>query len=325
MFWYLGVINKTQPPTPAAQAQPNSNAGTGVDGAVEASPNAVEDTEQEQREREQREQEQREKVEKEKMERERLEREKEAEMKKKESGKRGSLTKAPPGGAGGRRAEMPIKGPQYEMQHRVMEQEYGNYNTQSNQQMGRGGPMNGMSGQHYPRPPSQQYPNSPPKLVSPQPVHAPAEQFYDGQSQQQRLPPGAMPPVDQTASWMSQNNAQQHRRSTSPQRSRTPPSQSPVAPLPMQRQPPLPTDGFVGAGVGGGRPSRSLSANAIPPPQINGTKVRKGQSMHAVSPNPQVQPRRPRTSEGRPDGDSLGGEEEDTPLATLRQQQRRVV
>lgn len=324
MFWYLGVINKAQNPTPAASAQPNGTAGTDAEEAGGPGQINAEDAEQEQREREQREQEQRERAEKERLERERLERERELEMKKKESGKRGSLTKTPAGGvAGGRRAEMPVKGPQYEMQHRVMEQEYGNYNMQSNQQITRvPGSPNGISGQSYHRQQPQQYPTSPPKLVSPQTTHVPEQQFYDGQ--QQRLPPGAMPPVDQITSWMPPNNVQQQRNS-SPQRSRTPPQNNASLP-PMQRQnPSLPQDSYAGVGVGGGRPGRSLSANAVPAAQPNGNKVRKGASIHAISPSSQPQARRPRSSEGPVDADGAGGEEEDLPLATLWQQQRRVV
>ncbi|KXN86611.1 Protein zds1 [Leucoagaricus sp. SymC.cos] len=287
MFWYLGVINKAQNPTSVAQAQPNGAAGS--DG--------------------------------ERLEKERSEREREMEVKKKESGKRGSLTKTPAGGAGGRRAEMPVKGPQYEMQHRVMEQEYGNYNMQSNQQMGRM-PANG---QAHPRQQQQMYPSSPPRSGSPQPMHHPEQQYYDGQQQAQRLPPGAMAPIDQTTSWMSQNDVQPP-RNPPPQRSRTPP-QNHMSPVPVQRQtPPLPQDGYVGVGVGGGRPTRSLSANAVPVPQANGAKMRKGASVHAISPSSQSQARRPRSSEGRPGVDSDGmGEEEDMPLAALRQQQRRVM
>ncbi|KAM6497015.1 hypothetical protein JOM56_007488 [Amanita muscaria] len=115
MFWYLGVINKAQPPAQAS-GQPIVAVGVSVSGAHSN------DAEREQREREQRE-----KAEKEKERLEREQRERETEAKKKESGKRGSLTKASAVGSpgGGRRAEMPVKGPQYEMQHRVMEQEYG--------------------------------------------------------------------------------------------------------------------------------------------------------------------------------------------------------
>lgn len=102
-----------------------------------------------------------------------------------------------------------------------------------------------------------------------------------------------------------------------------------MGPPPVQRQAgSLPQDGFVGMGVGGGRaPSRSLSANAVPvPQQANGAKLRKGSSAHAISPSSQPQARRPRSSEGRPGVDPDGiGEEEDMPLATLKQQQRRVM
>lgn len=317
MFWYLGVINKTPNPTPVVQAQPNGTPGLGAENPGEGNQQNAEEAEEEQREREQREQEQRER---ERAEKERLEREREMEMKKKESGKRGSLTKQPAGGSGGRRAEMPVRGPQYEMQHRVMEQEYGNYNMQSNQQVG----WASANGQPHPRQQPQQYSSSSPKSGSPQPMQ-PEHPYHNSQQQAQRLPPGAMPPVDQTQTWISQNN-HQRARNPSPQRSRTPP-QNPMNPPPVHRQAPsLPQDGFAGAGLGGGRgPSRSLSANAVPVPQANGAaKLRKGSSAHAISPSPQPQARRPRSSEGpKVDFDGMG-EEEDMPLAALKQQ-RRVV
>jgi hypothetical protein len=87
---------------------------------------------EEQQARQQREKAERERIEQERLEKERLEKEREIEMKKKESGRRGSLTKSPAGAlpAGARRAEIPVKGPQYEVQHRVMEQEYGGYGLQ---------------------------------------------------------------------------------------------------------------------------------------------------------------------------------------------------
>jgi hypothetical protein len=128
--------------------------------------------------------------------------------------------------------------------------------------------------------------------------------------------------VDQSSSWMSQKNGQRP-RNPSPQRSRTPP-QNPMSPQPVQRQAPsLPQDGFIGV-AGGSRPSRSLSANAVHVSQANGLKGRKVSSAHAVSPSTQPQVRRPRSSEGQPqvDSDGTGGEEEDMPLAALRQQRR---
>jgi hypothetical protein len=306
MFWYLGVINKAQSTSPSAQDQPNGSAATAGSDGAENTNVQDNDADRELREKERLGQEQRERLEKETL--ERLEREKELEMKKKESGKRGSLTKTPTGGVpGGRRAEMPVRGPQYEMQHRVMEQEYGSYNMQSNQPVGRGpASTNGVTDHSYHRQQPQQYPNSPPKLVSPQPTRGVEQPFYDGK--QQVLPPGAMAPTNQ---WVP-NNVQQQ-RAPSPQRSRTPPANFPQ----MQRQSPsLPQDGFGGVG---GRPGRSLSATAIPAHQANGTKVRKGSSVHAVLPSPQSLTKRPKSSE------TGSGEEEDLPLATLWQQQRRVV
>jgi hypothetical protein len=95
----------------------------------------------------------------------------------------------------------------------------------------------------------------------------------------------------------------------------------------MQRQtPPLPQDGYAGVGVVGGRPSRSLSANAVSVSQTNSPKLRKGASAHAVT-HSFPQQKRPRSNERQPEVeyDGAGGEEEDTPLATLRQQQRRVI
>ncbi|KAF9244669.1 hypothetical protein BU15DRAFT_86034 [Melanogaster broomeanus] len=99
MFWYLGVINKTPNPTPTApspQAQPAA-----------AGPDAEGDKRE--RERQERERETKER------ERER-ERERELQLQQqKEKSRRGT---------GRRAAEMPVKGPQYEVQHRVMENEY---------------------------------------------------------------------------------------------------------------------------------------------------------------------------------------------------------
>ena len=113
MFWYLGVINKTGQNQGQGQGQ---NAAAGASGAQANGPSAAD------KEREKREQEERE--------RERAEREREK-QEKKESSKRGSLTKPSPNGS--RRAETPVRGPQYEMQHRAMEQGgYGGYGQAPN-------------------------------------------------------------------------------------------------------------------------------------------------------------------------------------------------
>ncbi|KDR80542.1 hypothetical protein GALMADRAFT_222137 [Galerina marginata CBS 339.88] len=335
MFWYLGVINKAQtPPTPT---QPTTN-GTPNSGGPDTQDPEQEEKEKEQREKEQREIEQREIAEKERLEKE--QRERELELKKKESGKRGSLTKTPVGGPpGGRRAEMPIKGPQYEMQHRVMEQEYGGYNGQSPRSPTLPIPIPNGTPQLYPRP--QQpggYPNSPPKLVQPQPKGQPEQYYYqppiENPHHRPGLPPGAMPPADQSP-WMSQPGPpppSQH-RSPSPnpppnpnahRRSRSPPSHNrqhnnfPLQNQPMQLQKLNTSEESLGDKSGGHRgPSRSLSATATASPAlpaVNGG-IRKGNSAHAVTPYD----RRPRTSEGR----SPNGEEEDVPLAVWQQQRRR--
>jgi hypothetical protein len=203
MFWYLGVINKAQSPE---SPPPGTVAGTG---AAQANSLALE---KEQKEKEQKEREQKERAEKEQLEKERAEREREMEMRKKESPRRGSLTKTHPAGSpgGGRRAEMPVKGPQYEMQHRVMEQEYGGFNGQPSQSapMGRttSAPAAGGGGQQYQRmqQPPPQFPNQP-KFVQPQPQpQIPGHFYYEGdlQNQPQQVlslpqvspPPQLLPP-----------------------------------------------------------------------------------------------------------------------------------
>ncbi|EAU90560.2 hypothetical protein CC1G_00944 [Coprinopsis cinerea okayama7 len=306
MFWYLGVINKAQNPQP--QSTPDSSASQ---------------AEKEQREKEQQEKELREKAEKERLERERLEKEqkeRELEMKKKESGRRGSLTKTPPGGsAGGRRAEMPVKGPQYDVQQQVMQKEYSNgYNGPRNPNQP--GMMNGPNSQPYPRGspsmqpqqfppqpyppqatpqyptqqgqpyPPQQYPNSPPRNGQPQMKgQGPDHYYYDNGGARGGLPPGAMPPVN-----MAPGPAPgPHQPQRSPQMNSLPQQQSPSGPT----------------GSPGRAPTRSLSANAVPSggPPLNGhTTLRKGNSAHAVAPY-----ERRRTSE-----------EDDTPLAVYQQQRR---
>ncbi|KIM44490.1 hypothetical protein M413DRAFT_442463 [Hebeloma cylindrosporum] len=329
MFWYLGVINKAQNPSTTAQATTNGTTNSvGTTGESQDS-DEQEQREKEQREKEEREKEQREKAEKERLEKEQREREREIELKKKESGRRGSLTKTPVGGPpGGRRAEMPIKGPQYEMQHRVMEQEYGGYNGQPPRSP-TSPPANGPPGQLYPRAPQPgPYSNTPPKLVLPQ-QKMPAEQYYY-QSQNENphhrpaLPPGAMPPADQSA-WNNQTpsslSTQQRPNPGPPRRSRSPPSQQhnhhPPQKQPMQLHK-LTSQENLAERTGHRGPSRSMSATTYTSPNLpspNGA-LRKGNSASAVSPYD----KRPHTSEGRPGGN---GEEEDVPLAVWQQQRRK--
>ncbi|KAJ7583217.1 hypothetical protein C8J56DRAFT_863789 [Mycena floridula] len=277
MFWYLGVINKAQAASP-----PNGQA-PGANGA----PPVVSD--QERMEREQQERAEKEKMEQEQIEKERLERERELEMKRKEGQKRGSLTKAAPAG---RRAETPVKGPQYEMQHRVMEQEYGygGYNNGQNSSRNNNPPNN----QQYPR--QQQYSSGPPKLQLSTDLQSDPF-YYNAELTQQtsnRLPPGAMPPVDR----LSQPQPGPRASSKSP----------PTSPHNRSRSPPIAND------TAHRSPSRSQSASVLPSSPVNGhVKIRKGTSAYAAVPT--SNPVRPRTSEG--------GEEEDVPLAVWQRQQRR--
>ena len=329
MFWYLGVINKAQNSSPnPTQATTNGTTNPGGTTGESQDHDEQEQREKEQREKEQREKEQREKAEKERLEKEQREREREMELKKKESGRRGSLTKTPVGGSlGGRRAEMPIKGPQYEMQHRVMEQEYGGYNGQPPRSP-TFPPANGPPGQLVPRaPPPGSYTNGPPKSVLPQ-QKLPAEQYYY-QSQNENhhrpaLPPGAMPPADQSA-WNNQTPSPlppQQRLTPGPhRRSRSPPSQQhnhhPPQKQPMQIHK-ISSQENLGERAGHRGPSRSMSATPysspnLPPP--NGA-LRKGNSASVVP----LYDKRPNTSEGQ---SGANGEEEDVPLAVWQQQRRK--
>ncbi|KAJ8521711.1 hypothetical protein ONZ45_g1603 [Pleurotus djamor] len=321
MFWYLGVINK-------AQAGPG--APQGPNGAQPSNANGPEGSEQESRERyerEQREREERENAERERAERERREREeheREMEMKKKETPKRGPLTKPPAIVNGGRRAaEMPVKGPQYEMQHRVMEQEYGNYNN------------GGMSNRRPSSAPGhRQAHQAPPKLIQPQPQQS-SEFYYNVDSSHQslqRLPQGAMPPASVTNGdqpWAQTNSGTRQRGHSSPspppmmasssssssaaqRRSRSPP--------PHNHSQPSLVGGMNSDSMSGGKlPGRSLSATAVPSPSpqlANGKPLRKGVSAHAVAPQPNNH-RRPKSSEMNGAGD------EDVPLAVWQQQRRK--
>ncbi|KAJ7043539.1 hypothetical protein C8F04DRAFT_1028426 [Mycena alexandri] len=328
MFWYLGVINKAQAGAQAEQAAQ----------AAATNGQATPEAEKERLERERLEREAaaaaQERAEKERVDRERVEREQreraereqwEMEKKRDSSPRRGALTKAaPPGGPQQRRAEMPVKGPQYEMQHRVMEKEYAGYNGNPPMRanapvpIGAGGP-----GQPYQRP--KQSPTSP-KFNQQPPASAPAQEHYyyspgEAMQQQQRLPPGAMAPVDQS-SWLVGQQAPGRKHSNSsppPMTNQAPHRRSRSPPPPNKGQQPMPVynpdGGQGGARLGG----RSLSATAVPaaqPPQMNG-KIRKGQSAYAGgAPSNGRQPR-------AGDMPTNGVGEEDMPLAVWQRKQRR--
>ncbi|KAI0039360.1 hypothetical protein FA95DRAFT_1550737 [Auriscalpium vulgare] len=328
MFWYLGVINKTQSAQPAAGAA-----------ATAGQPQVGAPAEKEQRERE--EKERQEKLERERAEAEQAEKDRER-AEQKTQGRR-SLTKTAPAGAppaGGRRAEMPVRGPQYDMQHRAMEQEYGYGGPvmlRPSSAPAAGYPPGGQPGspaqQQQPHILQQQqqqhhYVGQP---ISPQPhsAHNPfvhSQQNARGGSPQ--LPPGARPPLEHTQAqaWQgvpvqtpppagrTMSSSPSPPRNSSPGRSRSPPpGQNRYNAVPG-------AEGKYAVPGAGKAPSRTQSATAVAPPGVqlvNGVgKPRKATSAHAVAPN---NTRRPRTSEGV----AGGGEEEDLPLAVWQQQQQR--
>ncbi|KAG9312804.1 hypothetical protein JVU11DRAFT_6220 [Chiua virens] len=306
MFWYLGVINKTQNPAPAA-SQTQATAGTSPGQEVP-----------EQEEAEGREVEEQQRAENERLEREKQERERERErelqlqqQQQREKSRRGTLTKTNPAQQGARRAgEMLVKGPQYEMQHRVMEQEYH-------------GPVYGYGSP----PPSPGVVAAPrihrqasPPINQPQSMEPDLAAYMYPSGKDPQLPPGAMSPSSNSLS-------------TSPAASRSrPPSSSPPPNGPIQADSPQPShrsrsppaqnhNRYSPPAPGRPQPSRgptrSLSATVTSgvPLSADG-KARKVVSAHAVVPNG-----RPRASMGSVPASR--SEEEDVPLAVYQQQRRR--
>lgn len=310
MFWYLGVINKT--PAPASPSTPNAPGA----GAGKGEGENAEQVEQEKRERE----------EKERAEKERLEKEREREREKErekgvESKRKGSLTKSPtPGTPGARRAETPVRGPQYDMQHRAMEQEY--------VYQGAGQPVPRTSSS---APPPMNYsqqgarggspgPYSTVQLVQPQP-QLPQNRYYNPSNgsaivsqpyllNQQpgapQLPPGAMPPIAVEQAWINSSpGSPVASRTASPPRVISPSSTNSRTTSPPTAQRYSPQMEKIQS-AHGRAPGRSLSASATPQHrQVNGTSLsRKGNSAHAVSPGHRV------------------SEEEDVPLAVYQQRRK---
>jgi len=215
MFWYLGVINNKGQTNGTGQNQSQAKESQQQQTTGEH-PQVGQDTDSN-LEKEGKEQEEREKAERER-ERIEAEREREKEREREElqvqqqqqqqqaqrrESKRGPLTKPAPGTPGSRRAEMPVRGPQYEMQHRVMEQEYGGYDPR-NQPQNRPGPI------PY---------NPAPQPIQPQPQMANNMMYYNqgnpqgpgGPSQRPippQLPPGAMPPPMNPDQWKGQVRSQ---------------------------------------------------------------------------------------------------------------------
>ena len=245
MFWYLGIVNK--PPVPpggeAPAQQPVSGPGQPDDQSAMAesqssaptpTPNADEQTQAEAREEEERERQEQEQLlaeqheremrererERERAERERLERERAAAAAEKEKTKKSGLTKAdraPQSAA--KRAEIPVRGPGFDMQHQMIEQEYGQQQQYARQQVaGRsGGPapvIQHQTSYHLPQRIQHQNqtqqgpPPRPPRGEPPQ--NAPQQPYFYHQDANQvayqpvnpyALPPGAKPPAAVENSW----------------------------------------------------------------------------------------------------------------------------
>ncbi|KAF8317781.1 uncharacterized protein EI90DRAFT_3084967, partial [Cantharellus anzutake] len=301
MFWYLGIINKpTTPPASTASGQ------------------AV-------------------KEEKEKQERERLEREKAEKEREKEASRRKALNKANVnGGLGmpmgaGRKAEMPVKGPQYGI-GMVMEQE-ADYGVQQAMRRGNALQMGYDAFQpentHQPRingPPSEQTYRQQPYYIEHRPGLGPYEpeasrsppSIMNSPSpprpSQPSLPPGAMPPVSSDHSWLSQSpypssspiqpSAQTHRqppiRSATDQFQYSQGSTHDPRPQPRQRSPSYTTpQPPQNSGPPSNKtPNRSASASAI---------ISSGSMPQSHSPPPNTRlPSKPRESGPSPPM-SVGG------------------
>jgi hypothetical protein len=313
MFWYLGVINKTQqsqsqqqgqPPTEQAEARAHEQAAavTGVSGP--------------QKEREEKERAEVEQAESERGEAKFTTQEGQSQAQLAlPQGRRGNLTKATPANAGSRRAEQPVRGPQYDMQHRAMEQEYGAAFV------GGARSTTGPPGIGYAAPPpgamqiqvsmSGSVPSAATAGALPSQQHALAAA---GTRRSHSPPPPAgsgvryvpPPPSIPPPPALPQPQAQAMPTSTLNPAS---PNLSPSAAQQVSLTSMEPAPARV--------PGRSLSANATP--QLMGTQMqgraRKAQSARAVAPSG---PRRPRMSDSLVQGN---GEEEDVPLAVWQQQQ----
>jgi hypothetical protein len=304
MFWYLGVINKTQQPqsqqqqTPTEQEQAQAQAqAVTTDSGLQKEPEEKERAELEQAESERGEA------------KFTVQGQAEAQQSSPQ-GRRGSLTKAAPANAGTRRAEQPVRGPQYDMQHRAMEQEYGAVfasgarQTTASPGIGYAGPpglmqMSVSMSMSGPVPPAAGVGASPPLAAS---AAAP---------RRSRSPP---PPVGSGVRYVPTPPT-----IPSPSSLPQPPMSVSVSVSTSNPTPPPTMSSAAGQAASTEAspvrvPARSLSANATPllmGPRAQG-QGRKAQSARAV-----VSPgaRRPRTSESR--------EEEDVPLALWQQQQHQ--
>lgn len=317
MFWYLGVINKTQQPQSQqqqTQQQQGQTPSEEAEGGAHGQAPAVTGVSGLQKEREEKD-----RAESEQAESERGEAKfaTQGQTQASPQGRRGSLTKAAPANAGPRRAEQPVRGPQYDMQHRAMEQEYGTAFV------GGARSTNGPPGIGYAAPP-------------PGAMQIQVSMSMSG-SVSSSATVGALP-----SQQIGLAGAGPHRSRSPPPPAGSgvryvppPPSIPPPPSLPQPQAQAIPTSASTPASpnispsatgqqvsrtsmdaASVRAPARSLSANATP--QLMGPRPqgqgRKAQSARAVAPSGA---RRPRMA----DSPVQGNGEEDVPLAVWQQQQ----
>jgi len=341
MFWYLGVINKTQQTQQqqqqqaAAQRQVNAEQASTATGSVSV-PASTKDQEEGEHTATDEEHEAQSLV---------AAPQAQAQGQPQQSqNRRGSLTKAVPSNATARRAEQPVRGPQYDMQHRAMEQEYG-------------AAFSGGSGARQPSGP----PAGAGYATGPVPMQMSMSMSMSvaGPGVKQAFPSSSSPSTADSGA-PTQQEQQPTPRSASPsRRSRSPPpplshaspshSSSPLAPhsshtspppiryVPPQQQPqaqvpsPASAPGFAGNPQGHSAdarpPARSMSATVTPPVPAHAFGGARGPGRKALSAHAVLPPgaRRPRTADSALTraGVAPGGEEEDVPLALWQQQARR--
>ena len=325
MFWYLGVINKTQQPQSQQQQMQQQQGQTPAEQAEAQAPGqapAVTGVSGPHKERE----EEKERAETEQAESERGEAkftmQGQTQAQASQQGRRGSLTKAAPANAGPRRAEQPVRGPQYDMQHRAMEQEYGAAFV------GGARSTTGPSGIGYAAPPpgamqiqvSMSMSGSVPSAVAVGALSSQQLTLAASGPRRSRSPPPPSgsgvryippPPSLPPQATLPQPQAQASPTSASVPVSTSNPASPNISLSAAQQVSLISTEAAPVRG-----PARSLSANATPQlmgPRLQG-QARKAQSARAVA----LGARRPRTADG-----VQGNGEEDVPLALWQQQQQQ--
>ncbi|KAH9162726.1 hypothetical protein EDB89DRAFT_2024427 [Lactarius sanguifluus] len=318
MFWYLGVINKTQQPQQqqqqqqAAARQVNAEQAPTVAGGVSA-PASTKDREEGEHTATDKEHETQPVLAA-----PQAQAQGQAVQPQPSQNRRGSLTKAVPSNAATRRAEQPVRGPQYDMQHRAMEQEYG------------AAFPGGVGARQASGPPAGAgYAAGP----VPMQMSMSMSMSVAGPGGKQTAFPSSSttdngPPTEQIHTPRSVSPSRRSRSPPPPLSSHLPsPLASHSSPPPIRYVPPQQDQAPVLAPGDARPPARSMSATVTPPVPAHafgGARVpgRKALSAHAVLP---PGARRPRTSDGAVSraGVAPGGEEEDVPLALWQQARRR--